>query len=51
MPTKKGNATDNFFQFFCFGFVSETWDPRFEIRDPGWKKIRIRNKYTGFAIL
>jgi hypothetical protein len=50
MPTEKGNKTDYFFQsLFCFRIRdpgSEIQNPRFEIRDSGWKKIRIRNKYT-----
>jgi hypothetical protein len=38
MPTKKGNTSDYFFlSFFLFS------GPRFEIRDPGWEKIRIRD--------
>jgi hypothetical protein len=31
----------------CFGI----WDPGSEIQDPGWVKIRIRDKHPGFATL
>jgi hypothetical protein len=27
------------------------WDPGSEIRDPGWEKIRIRDKHPGYATL
>ena len=30
---------------------SEIRDPRSGIRDPGWVKIRIRDKHLGFATL
>jgi hypothetical protein len=45
VATKKGMAT-NFFSPFSFVAVFGS-----EIRDPGWVKIRIRDKHPGSAIL
>jgi hypothetical protein len=36
---------------FVADFGSGIWDPRSGIRDPGWKKIRIRDKHPGSATL
>jgi hypothetical protein len=45
--------TINFFSPLSFVavFGSEIRDPRSGIRDPGWVKIRIRDKHPGSATL
>ncbi len=48
VATKTGMTTNFFFTpLFCCCF----FDPGSEIRDPGWVKIRIRDKHPGSAIL
>jgi hypothetical protein len=52
VATKK-SLTTNFFSLLSFAavFGSGIRDPGSEIRDPGWVKIRIRDKNPGSATL
>ncbi len=47
MATKKGLITNFFHPPLLLLFL----DPGSEIRDPGWVKIRIRDKHPGSATL
>jgi hypothetical protein len=47
LVTKKGMRTD----FFHPSLLMLILDPGSKIRDPGWVKIRIRDKHPGSATL
>jgi len=53
---KQRDINSYFIPLFCWGFWirdpgAGIWDPRSGIRDPGWVKIRIRDKHPACATL